>query len=71
MRAGPSVAKLLLDVPFMAEAFWRMATGHYDLVHAVEEGEPAEATRRTREVVKPNNHWNLTYGGEGGILTLA
>jgi len=27
--------------------------------------------RRTREVVKPNNHWNLTYGGEGGILTLA
>ena len=37
VRAGPSLAKLLLDVPFMAEAVWRMATGGYDVVHAVEE----------------------------------
>jgi glycosyltransferase involved in cell wall biosynthesis len=35
--AGPSLAKVLLDVPFMAEAAWRMATGGYDVVHAVEE----------------------------------
>jgi glycosyltransferase involved in cell wall biosynthesis len=37
VRAGPSLAKLLLDLPFMAEACWRMATGRYDVVHAVEE----------------------------------
>jgi glycosyltransferase involved in cell wall biosynthesis len=37
VKAGPSLAKLLLDVPFMAEAAWRMATGAYDVVHAVEE----------------------------------
>jgi glycosyltransferase involved in cell wall biosynthesis len=37
VRAGASLAKLLLDVPFMAEAAWRMATGRYDVVHAVEE----------------------------------
>jgi len=23
--------------------------------------------RRIRKVVKPNTHWNLTYGGEGGF----
>jgi glycosyltransferase involved in cell wall biosynthesis len=34
---GPSLAKIALDVPFMAQAFWRMATGRYDVVHAVEE----------------------------------
>ncbi|HEY3120180.1 MAG TPA: glycosyltransferase family 4 protein [Vicinamibacteria bacterium] len=43
VHAGPSAAKLLLDVPFMAEAFWRMATGRYDLVHAVEEAAPLAA----------------------------
>jgi glycosyltransferase involved in cell wall biosynthesis len=43
VRAGPSAAKLLLDVPFMAEAFWRMGTGGYDLVHAVEEAAPLAA----------------------------
>jgi glycosyltransferase involved in cell wall biosynthesis len=37
VRAGPSLAKLLLDVPFMAEAWWRMAAGRFDVVHAVEE----------------------------------
>lgn len=37
VRAGASLAKLLLDVPFMAEAWWRMALGRYDVVHAVEE----------------------------------
>lgn len=37
VRAGASVAKLLLDVPFMAMAAWRMATRRYDVVHAVEE----------------------------------
>jgi glycosyltransferase involved in cell wall biosynthesis len=42
-RAGPSLAKLFLDVPFMAEAAWRMATGRYDVVHAVEEAAPLAA----------------------------
>jgi glycosyltransferase involved in cell wall biosynthesis len=37
VRAGASLAKLLLDVPFAAEAVWRMAAGRYDVVHAVEE----------------------------------
>jgi glycosyltransferase involved in cell wall biosynthesis len=37
VRAGPSLAKLLLDVPFMARAWWRMAAGRFDVVHAVEE----------------------------------
>jgi glycosyltransferase involved in cell wall biosynthesis len=37
VKAGPSLAKMALDVPFMAEAAWRMATGRYDVVHAVEE----------------------------------
>ncbi len=37
VRAGPSLAKLLLDVPFMARAWWRMAVGRFDVVHAVEE----------------------------------
>jgi glycosyltransferase involved in cell wall biosynthesis len=37
VRAGASMAKLLLDVPFMAQAAWLMATGRYDVVHAVEE----------------------------------
>lgn len=34
---GPSFAKLVLDVPFMLEACWRMVRGAYDVVHAVEE----------------------------------
>jgi len=37
VRAGASAAKLLLDVPFMAQAWWRMARGRFDVVHAVEE----------------------------------
>jgi glycosyltransferase involved in cell wall biosynthesis len=37
VRPGASVAKLLLDLPFMAEAILRMAFGRYDVVHAVEE----------------------------------
>ena len=34
---GPSLAKMALDLPFMAQASWLMATGRYDVVHAVEE----------------------------------
>jgi glycosyltransferase involved in cell wall biosynthesis len=37
VRAGASFAKLALDLPFMLEAFARMASGSYDVVHAVEE----------------------------------
>jgi glycosyltransferase involved in cell wall biosynthesis len=37
VRAGASLAKLVLDVPFMLEAGARMASGRYDVVHAVEE----------------------------------
>jgi glycosyltransferase involved in cell wall biosynthesis len=37
VKAGPSVAKLVLDVPFVAEAVARLAFGRYDVVHAVEE----------------------------------
>jgi glycosyltransferase involved in cell wall biosynthesis len=37
VRPGPSLAKIALDVPFMLEAWGRMATGRYDVVHAVEE----------------------------------
>jgi glycosyltransferase involved in cell wall biosynthesis len=37
VRPGPSLAKLLLDGPFLVEAVWRLATGRYDVVHAVEE----------------------------------
>jgi glycosyltransferase involved in cell wall biosynthesis len=43
VKAGPSLAKLLLDVPFMIQAYWRMATGRYDVVHAVEEAAHAAA----------------------------
>lgn len=34
---GASLAKLALDVPFLAEAMLRMLFGRYDAVHAVEE----------------------------------
>ena len=37
VKAGPSLAKLLLDVPFLGEAVARLALGRYDVVHAVEE----------------------------------
>ena len=37
VRAGPSLAKLALDVPFLAAAAWRMVRSRYDVVHAVEE----------------------------------
>jgi glycosyltransferase involved in cell wall biosynthesis len=37
VKAGPSLAKMALDVPFVAEAAWRLAFGSYDVVHAVEE----------------------------------
>lgn len=37
VRAGASLAKLLLDVPFMLQAYWRMLSGSYEVVHAVEE----------------------------------
>jgi glycosyltransferase involved in cell wall biosynthesis len=37
VKAGPSAAKLLLDVPFILEAALLVATGRFDVVHAVEE----------------------------------
>jgi glycosyltransferase involved in cell wall biosynthesis len=37
VKPGASLAKLALDVPFMLEAYARMAFGRYDVVHAVEE----------------------------------
>lgn len=37
VKAGPSLAKLLLDVPFLAQAGWRLLRGRFDVVHAVEE----------------------------------
>ena len=37
VRAGASLAKLVLDVPFLAAAAWRLVRGRYDVVHAVEE----------------------------------
>jgi glycosyltransferase involved in cell wall biosynthesis len=37
VRAGASLAKLALDVPFVAAAAWRLLRGRYDVVHAVEE----------------------------------
>jgi glycosyltransferase involved in cell wall biosynthesis len=37
VRAGPSLAKLALDVPFLAAAAWRLVRERYDVVHAVEE----------------------------------
>lgn len=37
VKAGPSLGKMVLDVPFVAEAVWRLAFGRYDVVHAVEE----------------------------------
>ena len=37
VKAGPSFAKMALDLPFLAEAAWRLRFGGYDVVHAVEE----------------------------------
>jgi glycosyltransferase involved in cell wall biosynthesis len=37
VKAGASLAKMALDVPFVAEAVLRLATRRYDVVHAVEE----------------------------------
>ncbi len=37
VKAGPSVAKVLLDVPFLVEALFLMSTRRYDVIHAVEE----------------------------------
>jgi glycosyltransferase involved in cell wall biosynthesis len=37
VKAGASLAKMILDVPFVAEAALRLAFGHYDVVHCVEE----------------------------------
>jgi glycosyltransferase involved in cell wall biosynthesis len=37
VKAGASLAKMVLDVPFVAEAILRLAFGRYDVVHAVEE----------------------------------
>jgi glycosyltransferase involved in cell wall biosynthesis len=37
VKAGPSLAKMALDLPFLAEAAWRLRFGGYDVVHAVEE----------------------------------
>jgi len=37
VKAGASLAKMVLDVPFVAEAVLRLAFGRYDVVHSVEE----------------------------------
>lgn len=37
IKPGASLAKMILDVPFMAQAGWRLLAGGYDVVHAVEE----------------------------------
>ena len=37
VKAGPSLVKMILDVPFIVEAVLRLAFGRYDVVHAVEE----------------------------------
>src|SRR5258708_12091766 len=37
VRGGRARAEIALDMPFLGEAVWRMATGGYDVVHAVEE----------------------------------
>ncbi len=37
VKPGASFAKLILDVPFLVAAKWRLMTGRYDVVHAVEE----------------------------------
>ncbi len=37
VKAGASLAKMALDLPFLAEAVARLAVGRYDVVHAVEE----------------------------------
>jgi len=37
VRAGPSLAKLLLDLPFAMQAAWLLLTRRYDVVHGVEE----------------------------------
>ena len=46
VKAGPSLAKVALDVPFVVEAVGRLAFGRYDVVHAVEEA--AHLSRRSR-----------------------
>lgn len=37
VKAGPSLAKMLLDGPFLSQAAWQLWRGGYDVVHAVEE----------------------------------
>src|SRR5512138_2215493 len=37
VRPGFSLAKVLLDGPFIVEAALRIASGRYDVIHAVEE----------------------------------
>jgi glycosyltransferase involved in cell wall biosynthesis len=37
VKAGPSLAKMALDGPFLAEAVGRLVFGRYDVVHGVEE----------------------------------
>jgi glycosyltransferase involved in cell wall biosynthesis len=37
VKAGPSLAKILLDIPFIAEAIGRLLFARPDVVHAVEE----------------------------------
>ncbi len=80
VTAGPSLAKLLLDVPFLIEATWRMVTGRHDLVHAVEEAAhlvaPAARLLRLPLVVDVDSSIpdQLRYSGfatRGPLLALA
>jgi glycosyltransferase involved in cell wall biosynthesis len=37
VKPGASAAKMILDIPFIGHAKWRLVVGRYDVVHAVEE----------------------------------
>ncbi len=37
IKIGPSIKKVLIDIPFFFRAFYQMATRKYDVIHGVEE----------------------------------
>ncbi len=37
VKIGPSLTKILLDIPLFLQAFWMVLTGHYDCIHTHEE----------------------------------
>ncbi len=38
VKIGPSLAKILLDIPLFIQALWMVMTRHYDCIHTHEEG---------------------------------